>query len=156
MDDLGLPELALLLATDLAVLDHSDGTVLLIANVDWDADERWRRTPTPSPASTPMAARPGPRRPPATVARPDAASTRGRQRAPAAPTTRPPSTPAREEIRAGEAFQIVLSQRFEPADRGAPLDVYRVLRATNPSPYMYLLRFDGRGSTSSARRPRRW
>ncbi|HEU4676713.1 MAG TPA: chorismate-binding protein, partial [Motilibacteraceae bacterium] len=50
---------------------------------------------------------------------------------------------AKEEIRAGEAFQVVVSQRFElpcPADA---LDVYRVLRVTNPSPYMYLLRFDG-------------
>jgi anthranilate synthase component 1 len=50
---------------------------------------------------------------------------------------------AKEAIRAGECFQIVPSQRFE-VDTGAdPLDVYRVLRATNPSPYMYLLRFDG-------------
>ena len=31
-DDLGMPELALMLVTDLAVLDHTDGTVLLIAN----------------------------------------------------------------------------------------------------------------------------
>src|SRR3954454_16642712 len=33
VDDLGMPELALMLVTDLAVLDHTDGTVLLIANV---------------------------------------------------------------------------------------------------------------------------
>jgi anthranilate synthase component 1 len=48
-----------------------------------------------------------------------------------------------EQIRSGEAFQVVLSQRFElpcPADA---LDVYRVLRASNPSPYMYLLRLPG-------------
>jgi anthranilate synthase component 1 len=50
---------------------------------------------------------------------------------------------AKEAIRAGECFQIVLAQRFERATRADPLDVYRVLRATNPSPYMYLLRFDG-------------
>src|SRR5690606_17719436 len=46
-DDLGLPEIAFLLATDLAVLDHEDGTVLLVANaVNWDdtderVDEAW-------------------------------------------------------------------------------------------------------------------
>ena len=45
-----------------------------------------------------------------------------------------------EQIRAGEAFQIVASQRFELATQADPLDVYRMLRRQNPSPYMYLLR----------------
>jgi anthranilate synthase component 1 len=52
----------------------------------------------------------------------------------------------KEHIRAGDAFQVVLSQRFEMATDVDALDVYRVLRATNPSPYMYLLRFAGRES----------
>jgi anthranilate synthase component 1 len=47
---------------------------------------------------------------------------------------------AREYIRAGDIFQVVLSQRFD-LDLGAePFDVYRVLRQVNPSPYMYFLR----------------
>jgi anthranilate synthase component 1 len=50
---------------------------------------------------------------------------------------------AKAEIQAGEAFQVVLSQRFEMHTRADPLDIYRVLRTTNPSPYMYLLRLDG-------------
>jgi len=50
---------------------------------------------------------------------------------------------AKEEIRAGEAFQVVVSQRFEMTTTASALDVYRMLRVTNPSPYMYLLRFDG-------------
>jgi anthranilate synthase component 1 len=37
----------------------------------------------------------------------------------------------------------VVSQRFEVETAADPLDIYRVLRTTNPSPYMYLLRFDG-------------
>jgi anthranilate synthase component I len=52
----------------------------------------------------------------------------------------------REHIRAGDAFQVVLAQRFQTATDVDALDVYRVLRATNPSPYMYLLRFAGRES----------
>ena len=60
----------------------------------------------------------------------------------------PPSTEVvervREHIRAGDAFQVVLAQRFEAATTADALDLYRVLRATNPSPYMYLLRFEGR------------
>jgi anthranilate synthase component 1 len=43
------------------------------------------------------------------------------------------------DIEAGEAFQVVPSQRFEVSTSADPLDVYRMLRATNPSPYMYLL-----------------
>ena len=46
---------------------------------------------------------------------------------------------AREEILAGEAFQVVLSQRFRKRLGARPLDVYRCLRAINPSPYMYYL-----------------
>ena len=49
----------------------------------------------------------------------------------------------REHIRAGDAFQVVLAQRFELDTDVDALDLYRVLRATNPSPYMYLLRFAG-------------
>jgi anthranilate synthase component 1 len=48
---------------------------------------------------------------------------------------------AKEAIRDGEGFQIVISQRFERRTEADPLDIYRVLRMTNPSPYMYLLRF---------------
>jgi len=50
---------------------------------------------------------------------------------------------AKEAIRAGECFQIVVAQRFERPTDADPLDIYRVLRTSNPSPYMYLLRFDG-------------
>ncbi|MEC7519451.1 MAG: anthranilate synthase component I [Myxococcota bacterium] len=47
----------------------------------------------------------------------------------------------KEHIRAGDIFQVVLSQRFAADARGVDLfDVYRMLRAINPSPYMFLLR----------------
>jgi anthranilate synthase component I len=49
---------------------------------------------------------------------------------------------AKEYIRAGDAFQIVLSQRFSGELTVDPLDIYRVLRTLNPSPYMFFLRFD--------------
>jgi anthranilate synthase component 1 len=44
-------------------------------------------------------------------------------------------------VRIGDVFQVVLSQRFDHEVSASPLDVYRVLRALNPSPYMYLLNF---------------
>jgi anthranilate synthase component 1 len=46
---------------------------------------------------------------------------------------------AREHILAGDAFQVVLSQRFSKPLGARPFDVYRQLRGINPSPYMYHL-----------------
>jgi anthranilate synthase component 1 len=48
---------------------------------------------------------------------------------------------AKEYIVAGDVFQVVLSQRFESAFDGEPLDFYRCLRFINPSPYMFCLNF---------------
>src|ERR1700736_5110995 len=48
---------------------------------------------------------------------------------------------AQEHIRAGDVFQVVLSQRFETEFQGDPLDLYRALRFVNPSPYMFCLKF---------------
>lgn len=47
---------------------------------------------------------------------------------------------AQEFIRAGDAFQLVLSQRFSVPFSGDALDLYRALRFVNPSPYMFCLR----------------
>ncbi|MBU4555959.1 MAG: anthranilate synthase component I family protein, partial [Actinobacteria bacterium] len=47
---------------------------------------------------------------------------------------------AQEHIAAGDIFQVVLSQRFSAPYAGDGLDLYRVLRAVNPSPYMFYLR----------------
>lgn len=46
---------------------------------------------------------------------------------------------SKEYIRAGDIFQIVLSQRFSREFSKSPLDLYRALRTVNPSPYMFLL-----------------
>jgi anthranilate synthase component 1 len=63
-------------------------------------------------------------------------------RAPARPTTWPGVDKIKEYIRAGDAFQVVYSQRFDvPRGQVDPFDVYRVLRVTNPSPYMFHLEF---------------
>ena len=144
VDDLGMPELGWLLATDLAVLDHADGTIVLIANVvrgitAGGYDEAVARLddmaaalalPTPpSVATVDLGAIP------AVVSR----TSQGAYEAGV--------ETVKEHIRAGDAFQVVLSQRFEADAAGVDaLDVYRVLRASNPSPYMYLLRFAGQDS----------
>jgi anthranilate synthase component I len=143
-DDLRLPELMMLLATDLAALDHHEGVITLIANaVNWDdtdkrVDEAYEdavarleamteRLCTPAPASAAVFRRPEP----AFVRRTEPSDFHDGVRA------------VKEQIIAGEAFQVVLSQRFEMHTGADALDVYRVLRTSNPSPYMYLLRLDG-------------
>jgi anthranilate synthase component 1 len=50
---------------------------------------------------------------------------------------------AKEYITAGDIFQVVLSQRFEAEFSLPPTALYRALRRTNPSPYMYFLDFGG-------------
>jgi len=47
---------------------------------------------------------------------------------------------AKEYIRAGDTFQIVVSQRFEARTKANPLEIYRALRVVNPSPYLYFLK----------------
>lgn len=49
---------------------------------------------------------------------------------------------AKEYIAAGDAFQIVPSQRFETDFAGSPVDLYRALRHVNPSPYMFILQLN--------------
>ncbi len=143
-DELRLPEIGMMLATDLAVLDHADGTVLLIANaINHDAtdervDEAWRDAVARLDAmATDLSVSA-----PSTVAVVDAAVTPDYVSRTERGDFLMAVEAAQEAIRAGETFQVVVSQRFEidcPADS---LDVYRVLRAVNPSPYMYLLRFE--------------
>jgi anthranilate synthase component I len=143
VDDLRIPELVMLLATDLAAVDHHEGTITLIANaINWDAtderiDEAYDDAVARLDRMTGELAAPAP----STVAVYSHAQPEFlRRRSPAEHHAAVEA--AKEQIRAGEAFQVVVSQRFETPCPGDPLDVYRVLRATNPSPYMYLLRLE--------------
>ncbi|HTR47608.1 MAG TPA: anthranilate synthase component I [Verrucomicrobiae bacterium] len=49
---------------------------------------------------------------------------------------------AKEYIRAGDAFQVVVSQRFSAKTSAEPFEIYRALRVVNPSPYLYFLKLD--------------
>jgi anthranilate synthase component I len=140
VDDLGLPDMLLLLATDIAAVDHHEGTITLIANavnwngtderVDWAYDDAVARLDVMTAAlGEPLGSTV------ATFSRPEP-----RHRA---QRTVEEYTAIVEklvgDIEAGEAFQIVPSQRFEMDTDVDAFDVYRMLRVTNPSPYMYLL-----------------
>jgi anthranilate synthase component 1 len=130
----------LLLATDVAAVDHHEGTITLIANaVNWNGtDERVDEAYDDA------------------IARLDVMTAALGQPLPStvATFTRPEPRPRAQrtfeeygaiverlvrEIECGEAFQVVPSQRFEMDTDVEPIDVYRMLRVSNPSPYMYLL-----------------
>ena len=143
--DIALPEIAFMLTSDLAVMDHSEGSITLIANaINWDGSND-RVDEAYSDA----------------IERLDRMQTK-LMSAIAGEIAEIPQTAdpifdrnmsedeyiakvmrAKEEIVSGEAFQIVLSQRFSMECSADAIDVYRMLRLRNPSPYMYLFRFEG-------------
>jgi anthranilate synthase component 1 len=142
-DDLRLPTMAYMLTTDLAIFDHQEGSITLIANaINWDgsdnrideayAESKERLAKMIADLKTPLESLINTL--PAKVA-PDF------KRDTNADVFKDRVEKIKEEIRSGEAFQVVLSQRFSIDLKCDPLDVYRVLRVHNPSPYMYLLRF---------------
>ncbi len=149
VDDLQLPDMLLLLATDVAAVDHHEGTITLIANaVNWNGtDERidWAYDDAITRLDVMTAALGQPL--PSTVA----TFSRPEPRQRAQRTVEEYGAIVEHlvgQIEAGEAFQVVPSQRFEMDTDVDPIDVYRILRVTNPSPYMYLLHIpNGQGGT---------
>ncbi len=139
-DTLGLPDMALMLSDSLVVFDHLKHTVTVLANVyvgDGDLEEQYReasaviaaaRTALAGPV--PLPATPRPIRP-----LPDFRSNMSRAEFEA--------TVARiiDYVYAGDAFQVVPSQRWSAPVEVDAFSIYRGLRAINPSPYMYFLDF---------------
>jgi len=139
-DPLGLPDLALMLTDVLVAFDHLKRTVTVLANVYADedleasyarareaiAEVRWRLAgPVPRPSRPPAGERPAP------VFTPNMPRE----------TFEGMVSRIIEYIRAGDAYQVVPSQRWSaPVDVEA-FSIYRGLRAVNPSPYMYFLDF---------------
>ena len=142
--DLDIPELGFLLVSDLAVLDHHTSEVWLVANAinfdgtDARVDEAHADAVARIEAMAALLAQPTPSA--VVSARFDAPLPVRRQRTPQ--EFQDAVRAAVEEIKAGEAFQVVVSQRFEVDTSADALEVYRVLRLTNPSPYMYLVRLE--------------
>jgi len=141
-DDLNLPEIFLALATDLVVMDHLDSTIWLIANAinhdntDERVEDAWRDAVSRldrMAGQLSVAA-------PATVAEFHTEYSAKVRRKTEAHDFEASVEQARQRMLAGEASQVVLSQRFDVECEADPIDVYRTLRTANPSPYMYLLR----------------
>ncbi|GAB2446810.1 anthranilate synthase component 1 [Conyzicola lurida] len=137
--DFNVPGQAMSFVSELVVIDHRDGTVLLIATALADGvetpDAAWADAQSRLDAMQTTLATPSE----AWLAEVDLSI----QSSPI-----PRSTPeefaasietSKKYIRDGDVFQVVISQRFDHEITADAIDVYRVLRTLNPSPYMYLL-----------------
>lgn len=136
--DLDLPEAAFLLPDALVIFDHAKHQLIIMANA--------HNTGNPQAAYQDA------------IRRIDQIVVSLGRPLPEIPTPAPPThneltsnvprekfednvRAAKEYIAAGDAFQIVLSQRFTRKTSASPLMIYRAVRALNPSPYMFFLRF---------------
>ena len=138
-DPLGVPDILYMQSLDVAVLDNLRGEVPLISHADLADPDGLAAAEARLDAMV------------AAINRPGTAQVRALNR-----NARPPVihhhypeaqfkadvAKIREYIKAGDCMQVVPSQRMSCAYTHAPLDYYRALRHTNPSPYMYLLDLD--------------
>jgi anthranilate synthase component I len=136
-DELGTPDILLMLSEEVAVFDNLKGRLYLIVHADPREPQAWARANR----------------------RLDELSHRLRHAGAGYPETLLPAAldeshfvsgftregfiaaveASKEYIAAGDIFQVVLSQRLSVPFQARPVDVYRALRALNPSPYMYFL-----------------
>lgn len=140
--ELDIPDVVMCLTTDMVAVDHQEGTVWLISNAvnannTADGVERAYHAARARLSEMETALeRPQPLHAMRQVSVPEAE--------PILRTSQSDFEEAvcrgKEAIRDGEVFQVVLSQRADIECAADPLDVYRVLRTVNPSPYMYCLR----------------
>ncbi|MGH8931736.1 MAG: anthranilate synthase component I [Egibacteraceae bacterium] len=138
-DDLGMDDVRLMLPGQVIAFDHLRQRLAVVTNVlitaEKDVEAQYDDAIAASEGvvgrlAAPLDARPLP--PPRAVAVDDVEANMPRQ------SFLDAVEKAREHIHAGEAFQIVPSQRFSLRTEADPLSVYRVLRVINPSPYMYV------------------
>ena len=136
-DQLGTPDIFLMQSEEVAVFDNLKGRLYLIVHADPAEPQAWARAQRRLDALTHRLRHAGASYPdvldPDLLDEGDFVSGFTREGFIAAIER------SKEYIRAGDIFQVVLSQRLSVPFRARPVDVYRALRAMNPSPYMYFL-----------------
>ena len=140
-DELGTPDILLMESRDVAVFDNLKGRLYLIVHADPREPQAWGRANRRLDALTHRLRQGGP-------GYPETLDSVGLNEGDfVSGFTREGFIAAVEKskayIRAGDIFQVVLSQRLSVPFRARPVDVYRALRALNPSPYMYFLDVGG-------------
>jgi anthranilate synthase component 1 len=138
---LGTPDALLMLSEEVAVFDNLKGRLYLIVHADPAESQAYAKAQRRLDALVHRLRHAGASYPdvldPSLLKEEDFVSGFTREGFIAAVET------AKDYIRAGDIFQVVLSQRMSVPFRARPVDVYRALRAMNPSPYMYFLDLGG-------------
>jgi anthranilate synthase component 1 len=136
-DELDMPDVAFMLPDTLVIFDHAKQQLIVMANAHnlGDMDAAYDDAVERIDQIVAMLRQPLPEIPtgPLTSETPVASVTQEE--------FEDQVRRAKEYIAAGDAFQIVLSQRFTRKTQAEPIAIYRALRATNPSPYMFFLNF---------------
>jgi len=146
-DELGLPDVCFALTDTVVVFDNLRGTIKVVAAVDVSLGDPNRAYDDGCQRVEAVIDRLA--RPSQPLRQIDMTQDMTHTRPASAPVSRSGQQrfedgvrAIQEYIKAGDAFQVVLSQRFDVPRAGVdPFDVYRVLRVMNPSPYMYHLEF---------------
>ena len=139
-DELGTPDILLMRSDELAVFDNLKGRLYLIVHADPHAPQAWAQANRRLDALTHRLRHGGAPYPetlrPAALDEADFVSGFTREGFVDAVQK------AQDYIRAGDAFQVVLSQRMSKPFAASPMALYRSLRALNPSPYMFYFNFE--------------
>ncbi|KAF1729434.1 MAG: anthranilate synthase component I [Pseudoxanthomonas sp.] len=135
-DELGTPDILLMLSEEVAVFDNLKGRLYLIVHADPREPGAWERAQARLDALTAKLRQPGFY--PAPITR-DVLDESHFVSGFTHDGFIAAVEQSKEYIRAGDIFQVVLSQRLSVPFNARPVDVYRALRALNPSPYMYFL-----------------
>ena len=147
-DDLGTPDILLMVSTDVLVFDNMSSRVKLISLTDPTAPNAFAEAKERLEVRASKLATATPHLRTATANEPveeeDFESATGQANFMAAVER------IREYIRAGDVMQVVLSQRMSIPFVGPPINLYRALRSLNPSPYMYFMNLDGFHIVSSS------
>ena len=144
-DELGLPDMALMLSDLLVIFDHLKHTVTILVNADLDAEpdieQAYAATAETIAEVRARLAGPVPREERGTDAMQQSRETPSFQSNMERAEFEGMVARIVEYIHAGDAFQVVPSQRWSAQVPVQPFSIYRGLRAVNPSPYMYFLDF---------------
>ncbi len=140
-DDLGLPDLYFMVTDTVLIFDHVRHRLLILSNAVIDettpAEVAYERAVEKITALRRQLAEPLVAKPPSGAQRQMALTSNFSEKEFEAVVER-----CKEYIRAGDIFQVVVSQRFEVPLATEAFNIYRALRAINPSPYMFFLQFD--------------
>ncbi|PLW81063.1 anthranilate synthase component I [Kineobactrum sediminis] len=139
-DELGTPDILLMLSEEVLVFDNLSGTIRLVVNIDPAADDALARAQQRLQSLMQSLPEPMPPLPDVVLRAADSAVLEDSARS---HFTQPDYEQAvnrvKEYVLAGDVMQVVPSQRMEVPFTAPPLNLYRALRNLNPSPYMFYL-----------------